>query len=397
MSKRKIGIVHLITTLEVGGTEKMLMKLLSFMDSEKFANEVVSLRDIGPVGREIINMGIPVFALSMPRGRPTVCALVNLLNYLHLKRPAILQTWLYHADFLGLITGKMARVKNICWNIRCSYMDIDKYSIISKWIIRLCSLLSRFPKVVLTNSYEAKKYHMELGYRAKRWKIIPNGFDLDKFKPDELAKSRLISELDLEKYIFESDLKDVGPEEGRRDIILIGFIARHDPMKDHSTFIRAGCILLKENIDVYFVFAGKGIDVGKKSIVTQIPERFRSHFHLLGERDDMENITAGLDIASSVSLGEGFSNTVGEAMACAVPCVVTDVGDSARIVGDTGRVVPPKDPQALANAWKGLIDIGQEGRHSLGLLARKRIKEHFEISKVVKQYEELYTSLVANG
>ena len=397
MKENKIDIVHLITTLEVGGAEKMLMKLLSSMDSGKFVNQVVSLMDIGPVGREIIHMGIPVFALNMPRGRPTVCGLVSLLNYLHSKRPTILQTWLYHADFAGLITGKLAGLKNICWNIRCSYMDIDKYSIISSWIIRICSLLSRFPKVVLTNSYEAKKYHIKMGYRVKRWKIIPNGFDLDKFKPDELAKPRLISELGLEERILVSELNEVGIKEGRRDIILIGFIARNDPMKDHSTFIRAGCILLNERIDVHFVFAGKGIDVGKKSISIQIPERFRNHFHLLGERDDVESITAGLDIASSVSRGEGFSNTLGEAMACGVPCVVTDVGDSARIVGDIGRVVPPKNPEALANAWKGLIDLGQDGRRNLGFSARKRIMEHFELSKVVKQYEELYTSLVING
>ena len=397
MKEEKIDIVHLITALEVGGAEKMLRKLLSSMDSGKFVNQVVSLMDIGPVGRDIIHMGIPVFALNMPRGRLTVCGLVSLLNYLHSKRPTILQTWLYHADFVGIITGKLSGIKNICWNIRCSYMDIDKYSIISSWVIRICSLLSRFPKVVLTNSYEAKKYHIKLGYRVKRWKVIPNGFDLDKFKPDEVAKPRLISELGLEKPILESELKEAGIKEGRRDIILIGFIARQDPMKDHSTFIRAACILLNERINVHFVLAGKGIDVGKISISIQIPERFRDHFHLLGEREDVESITAGLDIACSVSRGEGFSNTVGEAMACGVPCVVTDVGDSARIVGDTGRVVPPKNPEALANAWKGLIDLGQAGRRNLGFSGRKRIMEHFELSKVVKQYEELYTSLVING
>jgi len=394
MAGKKISIVHLITTLEVGGSEKMLMKLLSFMDREKFANEVISLREIGAVGREIINMGIPVFALNMPKGRPSACALVNLLNYLHSNRPMILQTWLYHADFLGLILGKTARIKNICWNIRCSYMDMDKYSIISGWIIRVCSLLSPFPKVVLTNSHEAKKYHMQLGYRARRWKIIPNGFDLKKFRPNELARPGLISELNLEKHIFENELNTAQLKEAKKDIILIGFIARDDPMKDHSTFIKAGYLLLNERIDVHFVCAGKGIDFGNVPLVTQIPEKFRHHFHLLGERDNMQDITAGLDIASCVSLGEGFSNTVGEAMACAVPCVVTDVGDSARIVGNTGRVVPPKNPEALANAWKELIDSGQEGRRNLGLLARKRVENYFEISKVGKQYEDLYTSLL---
>lgn len=397
MIDRKIGIVHLITTLERGGSEKMLMKLLSFMDRQKFANEVISLMDIGPVGYEILDMGVPVFSLSMHRGRPTVRALISLMNYLCSKRPMILQTWLYHADFLGLIIGKMVGVKNVCWNIRCSYMDIEKYSKVSRWIIRLCSLLSRFPRIVLTNSHEAKRYHIKMGYRVKKWEVIPNGFDLDKFKPDKSAKPKLIRELNLEKVLLDRNLDETAKELQRKDIVLIGFIARSDPMKDHATFFKAGSILLAESSDVHFVCAGRGIDSEKMPIVTKVPERFRSHFHLLGERDDVGDITAALDIACSISLGEGFSNTLGEAMACGVPCVATDVGDSARILGETGWVVPAKNPEALANAWKKMIDMGQEGRHDLGDKARKRIKDHFEISKVVKQYEDVYTSLVVNG
>lgn len=238
---------------------------------------------------------------------------------------------------------------------------------------------------------------MEMGYRVKRWKVIPNGFDLNRFKPDASAKSQLLKELNLEKFSGDGDLDGTAREVGRKNIVIIGFIARNDPMKDHATFFEAGCTLLGDRSHVHFVCAGKGIDFKKISIATQIPERFRSHFHLLGERDDVEDITAALDIACSISLGEGFPNTIGEAMACGVPCVATDVGDSARILGETGAIIPTKDPRALANAWNELIDMGEAGRRILGDKARKRVKENFEISRVAKQYEDVYTSLIVNG
>ncbi|MBW2173531.1 MAG: glycosyltransferase, partial [Deltaproteobacteria bacterium] len=165
-------------------------------------------------------------------------------------------------------------------------------------------------------------------------------------------------------------------------------------MKDHSNFLKAASLLLQERRDVAFVLAGKGVEWTNHRLAAEIPNDFGSHFCLLGERNDMESIAAALDIATSASYGEGFSNTIGEAMACGLPCVVTDVGDSAAIVGNTGRVVPAKDPKALAMAWKELIDLGEDGRRNLGAAARKRIEEHFELSRAVEEYEGLYTSLL---
>jgi glycosyltransferase involved in cell wall biosynthesis len=178
---------------------------------------------------------------------------------------------------------------------------------------------------------------------------------------------------------------------------LIGLIGRYDPMKDHSTFNKAACLLLRERRDVHFILAGRDVKWENKPLAKQIRDVWKGHFHLLGERNDVANIGAALDVASSSSYGEGFPNIIGEAMSCGVPCVVTDVGDSERIVGDTGRVVPPKDPDALAKAWKELIDLGEEGRERLGLAARKRIRDHFELSQISKKYEAFYSSLVMRG
>jgi glycosyltransferase involved in cell wall biosynthesis len=389
MMQKRVTILHIITTLDIGGAQMMLLRLLTRTNAQRFSNHVVCLSRRGDIGKEIVKLGVPVYALDMPKGRLTVTGLSRLARVLRSVRPVVVQTWLYHADLLGTLFGKLFRIPHICWNIRCAYHDFRKYRWSTKWTMKMCAFLSSIPDIVVTNAVAGRQFHIESGYRTRRWEIIPNGFDLERFKPDEGARTGMLRELGLENG-------KGGREDGRR-VFLIGYIARHDPMKDHPTFIEAARLLLEQKKPVHFILAGKGVQWENELLVSPIPRVWRDRFHLLGERKDIEKVTAALHIASSASFGEGFPNVIGEAMACAVPCVVTDVGDSARIVGDTGRVVPPKDPQALAGAWSELIELGDEGRRALGAAARQRVQEHFEIHDVVRQYEALYASLVTRG
>ena len=168
-------------------------------------------------------------------------------------------------------------------------------------------------------------------------------------------------------------------------------------MKDHANFLRAAALLLKEFPDVHFILIGSGVD-RENQVLHQLIQDLGlfNRIHLLGERSDMPCLTTALDIATSASAyGEAFPLVVGEAMSCEVPCAVTDVGDSAWIIGNTGRVVPPRDSEALANAWKDLIELGAKGREALGKAARARIIEHFSLDAVVAQYERLYENFRA--
>ena len=376
---QKISLVHLITTLDVGGAEMMLLKLLPRMNAGRFKNHVICLTEDGLVGQKISAHGIPVHALNMPRGRVTIEGLMQLFKHVRKIKPAILQTWMYHADLIGVLLGKLSRIPRICWNIRCSNMDLLEYRWSTRITVKMCALLSSLPDFIIANSREGLNYHKEIGYKSRRWKVISNGFDLGEFKPDPEAKLRLMKELGLS---YENSS------------LLIGYVARFDPMKDHPTFLDAACLLLKERRDVHFVMVGRDIEWENRGLTARIPKTFSGNFHLLGERSDVEKITAGSDIACCVSSGEGFSNVIGEAMACGVPCVVTDVGDSAFIVGETGIVVKPRHPEGLAGAWRKLLDLGGDGRSELGRGARKRIQDHFDISKIVEQYEALYCSLL---
>lgn len=170
-------------------------------------------------------------------------------------------------------------------------------------------------------------------------------------------------------------------------------------MKDHANFIQAAALLLKDRSDVHFILAGTEVNSENHSLQQLIQNlEISNHIHLLGERKDISRLTAALDIASSASAyGEAFPMVVGESMSCAVPCVVTDVGDSAWIVGNTGKVVPPRNSEALANAWKELIEMGEEYRQALGKAARARIIECFGLETVVSQYEAVYENALLNN
>jgi len=372
-----IKIAHIITDLDVGGAEMMLYKLVSRLDQQLFMNMVISLKPTGPLGAKIRSLGIPVFDLGMRKGIISPMGFLRVAKLILSWKPTIIQTWLYHADLIGFLMAKVTGAGKVVWNIRCSNMDLQHYPRLTNWTIKLCAMLSPFPETVITNSYSAKKYHKGLGYNPKKFVVIPNGFDVDIFSSATEARGRLRSQLGVEK-----------------DSMLVGLVARYDPMKDHRTFLKAAGKIVERASHVHFVLAGDGIEYKNKelSLLIDKPE-LKHHVHLLGQRDNISVIVAALDIACSSSYGEGFSNAIGEAMACGVPCVVTDVGDSARIVGETGKVVPPKTPDALANAMIELLALPFEERQALGKAARERIRKHYSLKKIVRDYEKVYSRI----
>jgi glycosyltransferase involved in cell wall biosynthesis len=372
-----LKVVHLITGLARGGAETMLYRLLTRLDRQRFASVVVSLTDRGALGAAIAALGVPVYALGLRRGAPDPRAVGRLWRLLRRERPAVLQTWLYHADLLGLVAGRLAGVPAIVWNVRCSEIDLRHYSPLTALARRLLALLSGMPAAVVVNSLAGRRVHERLGYRPRRWRVIPNGFDLEQFRPDPAAPARL------------RQLLGVAPEAP-----LIGLVARYDPMKDHATFLQAARRLLDMRADARFVLVGAGVDWHNPRLAA--PARALGlvpHLHLLGERDDVAALLPGLDLATLSSVSEAFPNVVGEAMACGVPCVVTDVGDAAYLVGDTGRVVPPRDPAALAAAWAELLARPAAARRALGRAARERVATLFSLEAVAKQYAALYAEL----
>jgi len=318
--------------------------------------------------------------LALP-GPASAWRLIRLVRNL---RPDVIQGWMYHANLAAQLAGALnTGPVPVVWNIRGSSYVLRNEKPLTAATIWLGAKLSKLPVKIINNSkVSAVEHEQRLAYCAEKRHIIPNGFDTDLFTPSAEARISVRSELGLAE-----------------DALLIGLVARYHTMKDHANFLEAAAVLLKTHPRVHFVLAGEGIDIHNKNLLELI-NRFgvSSQVHLLGERSDTARITAALDIASSSSaFGEGFPNVVGEAMACGIPCVVTDVGDSGWIVGETGRVVPPRDALALAGAWQELIEIGDEQRQALGKEARRRVLKNFSLDAIVRQYEALYEQVGSNG
>jgi len=371
-----VKILHVITGLYTGGAETMLAKLIERMPASIGESAVISLTGGGPIAERIAALGTPVTFLGMRRGRLSVFGFIRLVQAMRRLKPDLVQTWMYHANLTAGLAAKLAGRPPVIWGIRQSDLDprISKWS--TRAVARLGACFSRLlPVKIVCCAENARDVHAAMGYCRDRMIVIANGFDLDKFRPNPDARFALCCELGL-------------PDSAT----LIAMPARFDPQKDHQSLLQAAKRLRVEMPRAHFILCGDGINSNNDTLTGWISDLgLDGAIHLLGPRNDMPNIMAACDVVvSSSAFGEGFSNTLGEAMAAATPCVTTDVGDSRLIVGDTGRIVPPRDPQALAGALGDVLRLSDSERHALGLRARERIAEHYSLDAISAQYATLY-------
>ena len=357
----------------------MLYKLLARTDKSRYHSSVISLTDKGALGEPLEAQGISVTALGTNMGMTFPFTLVRLIRRIRVLNPDLIQGWMSHGNIAAQFASIFAhRHVPVLWNIRQSIYSLKYERRMTASLIKMAGLLSYFPNVIVYNSVKSAEQHETLGYRRNRRMIIPNGFDIDIFKPDPNSANAVRQELNI-------------PD----DHFIIGMIGRFDPMKDHGTFLKAASLLLKRHSKIHFLLAGDQVDWRNETLRDAISDlAISSKVCLLGERRDIPRLNAALGIASSSSYTESFPNVIGEAMSCGVPCVATDVGDSSWLIGETGRVVPPRDPGALAKAWIDLIEMGSTYRQSLGQAARQRIIDKFSLELIVHKYETLYEDLI---
>ncbi|ERN41744.1 glycosyltransferase [Rubidibacter lacunae KORDI 51-2] len=383
MPTATIRITHVTTGLEVGGAEIMLYRLLANSDSRYFRHSVISLTAGGTLRPQIESVGVPVFDLGMQRGFPTPGSALRLLRLLGRLAPDILQGWMYHgnlAAWFGSITTRQQ--PPVIWGIHHSIYDLEREKRLTAAAIKLGARVSGACYRLIYVSHVSREQHERIGYRSDRGCIIPNGFETERFQPSPTSRAEVRDEFGI-----------------ATDAPLIGLVCRYHPMKDHANFLRAAAQLLPSHPNARFLLIGTDVtpeNPDLQALVTQLGLGDRALF--LGQRDDMPRLMAALDIGGlSSATGEAFPLVVGEAMACGVPCTVTDVGDAGVMVADTGRVVPPKNPNALAAAWSELIELGADGRALLGARARARVQEHFALPAVTAQYEQIYTQAMASS
>jgi glycosyltransferase involved in cell wall biosynthesis len=260
----------------------------------------------------------------------------------------------------------------VVWGLRASDLDFTKYAWPLGALFRLGAWLSPLADVLVVNSEAGRRFHAARGYATGRMVVIPNGIDTERFRPDAASGAAARAAW--------------GVPEGAS---LVGLVARVDPMKGHEVFLRAAARLARELPRMWFACVGGGADADVARLRATAAELgIDDRVVWAGAVEDVRGAYAALEVATSASLfGEGFSNVVGEAMACGVPCVVTDVGDSAAIVGETGEVVAPGDIEGLVSAWRELLGQPAEERREIGRRARERIETEFSVERLVRRTE----------
>lgn len=375
-----IKVMHIITTLGPAGAENMLYRIAAGMDGARFENEVVSLTGIMDLAEKMNSIGVGVRSLAMRKSIPNPLLVMRLARWIRESKPDVIHTWMYHANLIGTLAARLAGNVPVVWAIHHNEHDprVDKRR--TMLVNRACALLSRKCAAQIVFCSEASlRTHKKLHYAPEKLQVIPNGFDLEQVKPDPTAREALRQELGI-------------PAEA----LVIGLAARFHPHKDHHNFIQAAARLHKLMPDVHFLLFGMGITWDNAQLAGWIESAgIRRRCHLLGLRQDISRLFSGIDIATTASRSEAFPIVIGEAMACGTPCVVTDVGDSALIVENTGSVVSPEDPHALAEAWRALIDAGPAVRQRLGIAARDRVQRHFALPAIVESYQKIYAQVAA--
>jgi len=354
----------------------MLVKLLSRLGDQSVDSHVVSLLMRGPMSQSLRRLGVPVRFLDVRGHRDVPRGVLHLSRVLKDLRPDVVQTWLYYSDLVGGFAAKLAcRRLPVIWNIRTNSLvpGVHKLSLIGT--ARTCAWLSaRLPARIVVNSLSGLRWHVQFGYAPDRLLLIRNGFDTERFRPSELARRAIRRQLGL-------------PDSTR----LVGMISSVRPQKDHATFLDAAAVLARRFRNVHFLLCGDGAVWHNEPLRRMIEQRQLSgRIHLLGIRGDMPVVQASLDVAVLASVVEGFPNAIGEAMACGVPCVVTDVGDSADLVGDTGFVVPKGDADGLARRCQELLTLPSDQYRDRGLRSRQRIRQLFDLDRVVEDYVRLW-------
>jgi len=372
-------ITHIITGLAADGAETALYHLLVAFDRQEYQSEVVSLTDRGPTAPKIESLGVPVRALGMMRSVPNPLAIRRIAKILRRSRPHIVHTWMYHSNLLGGLAAQAAGGIPVIWGIHHSKVDSQDTKRFTVWTVRACAWFSKqLPARIICCANSSELAHVQLGYDSEKMEVIYNGIDSEIFRPNTEARLILRSRLGL-------------PPE----TLLIGMAGRLHRHKDHRTFFAAARLLRAELPDAHFVLCGEGMEPDNSKLAAEIADGLQGHCHLMGLQREMPAFYAGLDIAANSSLSEAFPLAVGEAMACGVPCVVTEVGDSPAMVGETGRVVPSRQPALLARALRELIEVGSESRQILGSAARDRVITHFSVTQFAQRYQSLYRN-VAN-
>lgn len=363
-------VVLCIPTFGVGGAERQLVQLARGLDPSRWRVVLVTFDKTGPPAEAAAITHVSI----VERGPARVAALRRLLS---VERAEVLQAYLVGAQMYGMLAKALLPDVKLIAAVRSSVGVRD----IEGWKGKVShAAVFAFQDVIDRYVFNSATADQTVGRSIPSYKrvVIFNGTDTARFRPDPDARLRLRDELGLS-----------------RNCRIIGSVANVSIYKGYETMIRAAVGVLRKTPDVHFVAVGQNRNpLGTRMQALADEMGLSGRWHFVGPRPDVEDVVPAFDLLCSASWTEGFPNSIAEAMASGVPCVVTDVGDSAALVGDTGVVVPPRDHEALADGIINLLSEEQVVFDALRDAARRRVMEKFSLERMVASYERLYEALL---
>ena len=372
-------ILHVIVGLNVGGAEMMLKRLVeSHHDNPDYRHAVVSLSDMGKLGPQLQATGVEVHSLGLCYAVGVPVALWRLVSLIRTIRPDVVQTWMYHGDLLGGLAARIAGNRHLIWGIRTTEVRAGG-SFATVWIRWLCARLSRsVPQLIICAAEAARRSHLAVGYDATKMVVVPNGYDFSWLRASADERETL-----REKHCIQPN-----------DVV-VGSLGRFHIVKDQENFVRAAGLLARQHSHLKFLMVGRELTSDNAQLMKWIAQAgCKERFVLLGERKDVPQCLAAMDIFCLHSLTEGFPNVLAEAMAMGLPCVTTDVGDAAMLLADTGVVVTKGDSVALAQGVEQLLALDQNARHALGMRAKARVEVEFSMARARERFEIIYRQVL---
>lgn len=369
--KLKKKIIHIITSLDLGGAETALYNLLRTMNPD-YELSVIALNKSGYYSEKINQLGISIEYLAIKKN--PVRALYRLVSLIKNSKPDVVQTWLYHADFLGGIAAKLCGVKRIIWGVRCEGVGLKTTTTFVK---HGCALLSWIiPHHIIINSQAAVIHHRRVGYNAQKIQLIFNGFDSNRFTPNRTP----IAARKLGNTLIPTDA------------ILIGTLARFHPDKDYATLIQTiDRVCESQDEPVYFALCGTGCHEENSALNEMLQSlKYKNRVILVNGVDDAATYLNQLDMFVLTSKTEAFPNSLAEAMLCELPCIATDVGEVKTMLDGAGFLIPSGNPKQLALVCIEMIQKTPDARAQLGALARKRIKNDYSMDLNMARVKALY-------
>lgn len=377
-SANSLTVVHIISGLGQGGAETVLYRLVTHAPSQT-KHIVISLGDMGIFGPRLVQAGIEVHALHMKALNvlPKFLLLRRLLKSL---RPDVVQTWMYNADLVGGLAARFSGIATVAWNIRNSGENLHHSSLKARAVAWLCARLSGvMPALIVACADNAARRHKRWGYKAEKMLVIPNGYTLSQWTPDPEKALGIYQELGIEP-----------------SIPLLSSVARWNPLKDHPNLLAALARLKRMQPGEWrCLLVGEGLD-GDNTELMHLIQHFdlNDRVILMGRREDVPAIMAATDIHVLSSKAEGFPNVVCEAIVSKALCVVTDVGDAAKIVGAEGIVVPPSNAEALAQGMeKALALLTSPDLANRLEVAAARIAKVYSVETMVQNYERAWQDM----